>query len=203
MVTLSIHKQIEARIKKRKRGKIFFPADFVDLGDTEVIKKTLLRLEQQGLLTRLAFGIYLYPKKSELLGNLTPSIEEIAMAIAHRDRARIIPTGVYTLNALGLSTQVPLNAVYLTDGASRKIKVGKRAILFKKTSPRNLSVKGPISGLAIQALKAIGEGKVDKQEEKKLMEILQRESRENIVHDLSVAPEWIRKIIRKAISENA
>jgi predicted transcriptional regulator of viral defense system len=114
-----------------------------------VVKKVLLRLEQKGLLKRLAFGIYLYPKNSKLLGELTPTVEEIASAIAARDKARIIPTGSYALNALGLSTQVPLNAVYLTDGATRKVAIGKRNILFKKTSPKNLSVRGPISSLVI------------------------------------------------------
>jgi len=200
MAEISIHKQIESRIKKRGKGAIIFPSDLADLGGAEVVKKVLLRLEQQGFLKRLAFGIYLYPKQSKLLGSLTPTLEEIAKAIAERDAARIVPTGIYALNRLGLSTQVPLNAVYLTDGASRKVQVGKRTILFKKTSPRNLAAAGPISRLAIQALKAIGDGKVEPGEEKKIVELLKNESQKNIKNDLSIAPEWIRKIMRKALN---
>ena len=199
MTELSIHKQIEKRIKKKGRGAIIFPVDFTDAGGAEVVKKVLLRLEHQGLLVRLAFGIYLYPKQSKLLGSLTPTLEEIAKAIAERDAARIVPTGVYALNRLGLSTQVPLNAVYLTDGAARKVQVGKRNILFKKTSPRNLAAVGPISSLVIQALKAIGDGNVEPNEETKILEVLKKESQENIKNDLSIAPEWIRKIMRKAL----
>ena len=183
------------------RGSILFPSDFADLGSTEVVKKALLRMEQQGMLNRLAFGIYLYPKQSKLLGSLTPTIEDIAKAIADRDKARIVPTGVYAMNALGLSTQVPLNAAYLTDGAARKIKVGKRTILFKKTTPRNLAAIGNISGLVIQALKAIGEGKVEPHEEKRVLELLNNESQENLKHDIAIAPEWIRKILRKSFKE--
>lgn len=200
MAEISIHKQIESRIKKRGKGAIIFPSDFADLGGAEVVKKVLLRLEQQSFLKRLAFGIYLYPKQSKLLGSLTPTLEEIAKAIAERDAARIVPTGIYALNRLGLSTQVPLNAVYLTDGASRKVQVGKRNILFKKTSPRNLAAVGPISSLVIQALKAIGDGKVELHEEKKILELLKNESQKNIKNDLSIAPEWIRKIMRKALN---
>ena len=199
---LSIHKQIESKIKRSKRGSIFFPSDFANIGGTEVVKKVLLRLEQKGLLKRLAFGIYLYPKNSKLLGELTPTVEEIASAIADRDKARIIPTGSYALNALGLSTQVPLNAVYLTDGATRKVAIGKRNILFKKTSPKNLSVRGPISSLVIQALKTIGDGKLQPNEESKILELLKKEKVENIEHDLTAAPEWIRKIMRKALDNN-
>lgn len=200
MAENSIHKQIEARIKKRGRGSIVFPADFYDIGGTEAIKKTLLRLEKQGMLIRLAFGIYLYPKQSNLLGNITPSLDEVAKAIANRDRARIVPTGSYALNALGLSTQVPLNAVYLTDGVARKVKVGKRTILFKKASPKNLAAIGPVSGLAIQALKAIGEGNITKEEEEKLLKLLKKENQAALKHDIALAPEWIKIILKKGLS---
>ncbi len=201
MAELSIHKQIEARIKKRGRGSILFPADFYTIGSTEAVKKILLRLEKQGLLTRLAFGIYLYPKQSKLLGNITPSLEEITKAIAKRDKARIVPTGSYALNALGLSTQVPLNAVYLTDGAARKVKVGKRTILFKKASPKNLAAVGTISGLAIQALKAIGEGKVSIEEEQQILKLLKKEPKGTLSQDIALAPEWIKIIMKKALIE--
>ena len=200
MAENSIHKQIEALIKERGRGSIIFPADFYDSGSTEAIKKTLLRLEKQGMLIRLAFGIYLYPKQSNLLGNITVSIDEVAKAIAKRDRARIVPTGSYALNALGLSTQVPLNAVYLTDGVARKVKVGKRIILFKKASPKNLAALGPVSGLAIQALKAIGEDNLTKEEEQKLIKLLKKENQEALKHDIALAPEWIKIILKKGLS---
>ncbi len=200
MAGTSIHKRIEKRIIEQGKGTIVFPTDFLDLGSAEVTKKVLLRLEQKGFLKRLAFGIYVYPKQSKLLGSLTPSMEEIAKAIAERDSARIVPTGIYALNRLGLSTQVPLNVVYLTDGAARKVKVGNRNILFKKTAPKNLAAVGQISGLVIQALKAIGEGKIEPHEEKKILELLKNESQKNIKNDLTVAPEWIRKIMRKAIN---
>ena len=201
MAEFSLHKQIEALIKKRGRGSIMFPPDFYTIGSTEAVKKILLRLEKQGMLTRLAFGIYLYPKQSKLLGNITPSIEEIAKAIAQRDKARIVPTGSYALNGLGLSTQVPLNAVYLTDGAARKVKVGKRTILFKKASPKNLAAVGTISGLAIQALKAIGEGKVSIEEEQKVLNLLKKENQEALKQDIALAPEWIKIIMKKALTE--
>lgn len=199
MIEDSKQKQIEIRIRERGQGTILFPSDFVDIGSSELVKKGLLRLEKKGMLTRLAFGIYLYPKKSKLLGDLTPSLEEIAKAIAERDKARIVPTGIYALNALGLSTQVPLNAVYLTDGAPRKVKVGKRTILFKKASPKNLAATGPISGLIIQALKAIGEGNLEPDEETRILEILKKENQENIRHDIAMAPDWVREIMRKSI----
>lgn len=102
------------------------------------------------------------------------------------------------LNALGLSTQVPLKAVYLTDGAARIVKVGKRTIQFKRTTPKNLSAKGQISKLVIQALKAIGKDKVSVDEERKILALLRKEKLEHLKHDILLAPEWIRKIMRNA-----
>lgn len=190
-------------IRQAKRGAIFFVESFLFAGNAKAVNKALERLVAKGEIVRIATGIYVRPKQSKLLGSLTPGTEEIAAAIARRDKARIVPTGVYALNRLGLSTQVPLNAVYLTDGAARKIKIGNRSILFKKATPKNLAAIGEISSLVIQALKTIGKDKVEPREEKRVLELLRKEKQKNIEHDIVLAPEWIRKIMRKAIIHKA
>lgn len=191
----SIHNQIEQLIIKNGRGKLVFPADFQHIGTVENVKKVLLRLDQRKTLVRIAHGIYLYPKQDKELGLLYPSVEEIAKAITKRDKARIIPTGVQALNKLGLSTQVPLNVVYLTDGAPRTVQIGKRTIKFKKTTPKNLLVKGEITGLIIQALREIGKENVTKEQLDNLEKLLKKESKTIIEHDARLAPSWISKII--------
>jgi len=196
--------KIEAKVAEilqdTPKGSVLFVDDFLDFGSPESIKKALYRLtNEKGLLIRLAHGIYLYPKTDKELGTLYPSTEEIAKAIARRDKARIIPTGVYALNRLGLSTQVPMKIVYLTDGATRSIKIGKRTISFKRTSPRNLMTTGEISTLAIQALKEIGQENVDEQILKQLKVVLKKETQENILHDAKLAPAWINKILKQSL----
>lgn len=193
-----IEAKIATKLKKLPKGSVLFVDDFLDYGSPESIKKALLRLKEKGLLVRLAHGIYLHPKADKELGILFPSTEEIAKAIARRDKSRIVPTGVQALNKLGLSTQIPMKLVFLTDGAARSIKVGKRTITFKKASPKNLLPKGEISSLAIQALKTIGQNKVDDDTLKKLQTILKKEMKENILHDAKLAPAWINKILKSA-----
>ena len=73
---------------------------------------------------RLARGLYDYPKSHLQLGLLSPSVDAIAEALAGRDRLRIQPSGAYAANLLHLSEQVPAKAVFLTDGHSRRLKVG-------------------------------------------------------------------------------
>ena len=194
-----VENRIAETLKNYPKGSVLFVDDFLDYGNPESVKKALLRLNEKEFLVRMAHGIYLYPKVDKELGVLFPSTEEIAKAIARRDKARIIPTGVQALNKLGLSTQVPMKVVYLTDGAARTIKVGKRTITFKKTSPKNLSLKGEISGLAIQALKTIGQKKLDEKTIEKIQVILKNEKKENIIYDAKLSPAWINKILMQAI----
>jgi hypothetical protein len=156
---------------------------------------------KEGLLIRVAFGIYYYPKlDSEFYGYVfknTPSIEEIACAIAKRDKCRIIPTASHALNMLGLSTQVPMNVVYITDGTPRRIKVGKgRGILFKHTSDlKRLSYKSQMLMLIVSALREIGEGRITKEEEKIIKKHFSTVSKKEFEIDIKLVPVWIRKLL--------
>lgn len=197
---MSIEDKILAQIKALPEGSLLLPADFSELGSSEAVRLSLFRLEKEGIVIRVAQGIYVRPKISKLIGPLTPSAEEVAEAIAKRDRIRTLPTGSYALNALGLSTQVPMNIVLLTDGSPRVIKIGKRTIKFKKTTPKNLLAKGKISRLAIQALKEIGNGKVTEEEENKIVALLKTEDEKDLKHDTVLAPVWIQKILKKVLT---
>lgn len=196
----SIENKIERSIKNKLRGALILPGDFFTYGSSEAIRKALDRLEDKKIIVRVAHGIYVRPKMSEFIGPILPTAEEIAEAIAKRDKLRTVPAGSYALNALGLSTQVPMNIVLLTDGSPRTIKIGKRTIKFKKTTPKNLVAKGKISRLAIQALKELGNAKVSEQEVQKIITLLKNEDRQHLVHDIALAPVWIQNIMKKALN---
>ncbi len=196
----NIEKEVLAKARKARRGALLFPEYFKGLGSAATIRKALQRLSDKKRLVWVAQGIYVILKESELIGKIQPGMQEIARAIANRDKARIVPTGMEALNQLGLSTQVPLNIVYLTDGAARKIVVGKSKITFKKTTPKNLSAKGEISGLVIQALRTIGKDKVTREETERILLLLKKENKNHLLHDIKLAPAWIAEIMSKAIT---
>ena len=195
----SIENKIEKSILSKPKGNLILPDDFTAFGSSDAVRKALSRLQEKEIIKRVAHGIYVRPRICKILGPLTPSAEEVAKAIIKRDRIRIIPTGSFALNALGLSTQVPMNIVYLTDGSSRELYVGKRKIKFKKTAAKMLMAKGRISKLVILALKEIGNGYVTIEEEKKILSLLKKEDVKLLEHDIKLAPEWIRGIMRKAL----
>lgn len=124
-------KQIRERIELQGENTLYIVRDFADLNNDGLVTRALSRLEKEGMLVRISQGIYLYPMRNRF-GILKPSIDDIAVAIAQKDKARIIPSGLTALNKLALSTQVTMNAVYLTDATAREIKIGNSTIVLKQ-----------------------------------------------------------------------
>ena len=195
----SIDDKIIMKMRKAGRGSLFFPDDFLIFGSLKAVNKALERLAQEGDILRIARGIYTRLEKDPILGPIKPGTEEIAEALRRRDKARVIPTGDLALNAIGLSSQVPMNVVFLTDGSARTITVGKRKIVFKKAAPKNFATIGELSGTAIQAMKAIGKDNLSSVQEHVIIEYLIQEDPYRLEHDIRFAPEWIRIIMRKAL----
>jgi len=196
------HSNIESRIKSYKPGEILFPTDFRGDGSEAAIKMALSRLNKEGLIKRLGYGVYAIPKKDALFGEILPSAEEVAKAIAKKEHLKIKPAGANALNRLGLSTQVPMNLVYLTDGTGREIKLGKTKIKFKPTTPKKLSLKGKISSLIIQALEEIGHENLDDSMKAKIKQLLTKENRDDLMHDLKLATAPIHDYLLKLYQTN-
>ena len=200
-MTQCIENIILNSIRKRGRGTVFFSSDFSKAGEKSAVLKALERMTAGGTIVRVARGIYCYPKidKELGLGTLYPTYEEIAQAIAKRDKARIVPAGIYAMNRLGLSTQVPMNVVYLTDGSSRKVAInGNRGILFKHVAPKNLAFQNQLALLINSALKEIGQDNITEEEKTRIKSLLSNESKDSVMQDVKLMPDWIASIIREA-----
>ena len=198
---MSIITQIEDRIKSFGRGSIFYPDDFLDLGTSDSIRQSLTRLCKDEKIVRVAQGIYCYPQIDEELGLgiIMPSSDEIARSLAKRDHARIVPTGSYAQHVLGLSTQIPLNCVYMTDGSARHLELyNGRKITFKRTTPKNLSFSSKLAMLITFALKSLGKINMEQTVIKKIRELLKNEPKSLVMKDLSLMPELIRYIVTEA-----
>ncbi|MGJ1197904.1 DUF6088 family protein [Sphingobacterium spiritivorum] len=187
--------KIENKILKSSRGELFFADDFKNIATPENIRLTLFRMENHGLIERLAHGIYIRPKKDPLLGALYPNIGEIAKEIAKRDKARIAPTGVMALYLLGLTTQVPLKAVYLTDGSQREVKIGNRTIKFKRTVPKSFAIKDELLHLIVQAFKEKGQQEITEEFLETIKPAVKKLGEKVIQNQVVYAPVWIQKQI--------
>jgi len=200
-MTQSIENTILNSIKKRGRGTVFFSSDYSKVGEKSAVLKALERMAAGGTIVRVARGIYCYPKIDKELGfgTLYPTYEEIAQAIAKRDKARIVPAGIYAMNRLGLSTQVPMNVVYLTDGSSRKVAInGNKGIQFKHVAPKNLAFQNQLALLINSALKEIGQDNITEKDKTRITSLLSNESKDSVMQDVKLMPDWIASIIREA-----
>ena len=198
----SIDDKILTNVKKRGRGTIFFAQDMLQYGQRLSVLKALERMAAAGTILRVARGIYCYPKidKQLGLGALYPSLDEIAQAVAKRDKARIAPTGSYALNVLGLSAQVQMNVVYLTDGTARRLTIGNgKGILFKHTAPKNLAFRSRTAMYITFALKELGQEGVTQEHIDRIRELVKAEKKETILADAALIPSWIMKILRNAV----
>lgn len=190
-----ITRQVMSRIAQSDPGTLFFISDFADLNNNEMVGKILSLSEKLNKLVRLSNGIYFKPEHSRF-GIIYPSTDKIIEAIAKRDKAKILPTGSTSLNILGLSTQVPMNAVYITDGSARVINIGKKKITLRRSVPKNFAYKGKIMPLLVQALKSIGKDFVTEQNLQTIRALLKNHPEpETMQHDLQLAPGWIQKLL--------
>jgi hypothetical protein len=192
----SIDSKILDRIYGHGKGWTFTPANFLDLGSRNAVASALKRHKASGLIRQLARGLYDYPRNDSQLGVLSPSSDDVAKALSGRDATRLQPSGAHAANLLGLSDQVPMKILYLTDGASRTVMVGNRQIILKRTTPRNMATSGKISGLVIQALRYLGQTHVDDTLITKLDRRLDADARKQLLKDLHYAPSWIADIMR-------
>jgi hypothetical protein len=193
----SISQTIREQIKHIKAGELFTISDFENVNNDNLVTRTLSRLQNEGTIVRVATGIYMNPKKTQF-GILYPTLDQIAQKIAERDKAQIMPTGDTALNILGFSTQVPMNAVYITNGAKRKVKVGERNIIFKNAVQKNFQFKGKLLPLIIIALKELGENRVTDDIKNKIINLISEsntEEKATMMHDLYLSPVWIKELL--------
>ena len=193
----TIDASLRSRIYGSGRGAAFTPNDFLDLGSRDAVDKALSRLVIKGTVRRLARGLYEYPREHPELGRLSPDIERVAKALAGKDRIRLQPTGAYATNLLGLSEQVPAKVVFLTDGPSRNVKIGRQEIQLRRTTPRNMAAAGRLSGLLMQAFRHLGQTQITTDRLTHLKNTLPAKERFQLLKDLPLAPAWMHPLFRQ------
>ena len=198
----SVENKIVSRIYGSQKGWAFSKNDFMDLGGDDLIRKALSILEVKGTSRRVLRGLYDYPRFSKLLNEpMGPDIDQVAQALARKYGWRIQPSENTALNLLGLSTQVPAQAVYLSDGPGKTYEIGNRQLIFKRRALKESGFKRRESELVVQALKALGRDRIDSKLRGKLSEALPAGTWKKMVRDTKTAPAWVHDVIRTVAEE--
>jgi hypothetical protein len=197
----SSYKAMYDIVEHAKEGTIFIPDDFTTCGTPDAVRSGLSRLCRNGNLCRFAKGIYYIPAYDKWDGTLRePSLDAIALKIAQRDNARVIPTGAYALNKLGLSTQVPTNIIYITDGSARQMRFGEgKSVTFRHSNDLgNFAYQSQLMQLAVLAMREIGEKTITENQKEIIKKMItEHVSEQDFNHDIVLAPTWIKTILQR------
>ena len=194
----TIAKKIFARIRASGRGSVFATKDFLDIASHETARQSLGRLAEVGTIRRLTRGVYDYPTFSALLkAPASPNPDAIARTIARSHGWTILPASETALNLLGLSTQVPANWRYFSDGPSKKYQWEGGKIIFLRRANKETTILSPKTALLVQALKALGETRINDSVIKTLKLKFSNQERARAVREARYVTSWVYEIIKR------
>ena len=190
---------LRQRIEAMPEDCILFRSDFPEY-HTEFVGSILSELTTEGMLVKIAHGIYAKPRRSKF-GVVLPSVDKVVQAIATRDNAKVLPSGMTALNALGLSTQVPMNYTYLTTGSERTVNLSNRKVVLKRGVPKNFCYGTRLISLLVQALKALKKENVGDSELNVIRQLVLKETdKDTLVKDVDMMPAWMKRIIKPMLT---
>jgi len=185
------------RIRAMHRGAVFTPRQFANLGTRAAIDQALSRLHRSGQIRRLTRGVYEFPKIHPKIGVLSPSLEGVAKAVAQRTGSRISVSGAKAANLLGLSTQVPMQNVFWTEGPSRTIRIGNQTVTLKHVAPSKMIGAGTEAGMVIQAIRSLGERGIHEVPLNTLATQLPRPIKKAVRRLAPAAPAWSQTVLNQ------
>ena len=192
---------LRKRIEAMPEDSVLFRSDLPEY-HSEFVGETLAELTKEGVLVKLAQGIYAKPRMSRF-GAVLPSVEKIVQAIAVRDNAKVLPSGMTALNALGLSTQVPMNYTYLTTGSERTVKLTNRQVVLKRGVPKNFWYETRLIALLVQALKTLKQENVGQEELQIIRSLIEKEpDKGTLANDVDKMPAWMKRLIKPMLKPN-
>ena len=199
----AIENTIAYRIRGSGGGWAFSPRDFWTSAAAQLSILPCTGWRRKGSIRRVIRGIYDYPRFSKMLDQqLSPDLDQVATALARKFRWRIQPSGATALNFLGLSTQVPARAVYLSDGPDRVYQIGNTPLVFEHTALKESGTKLKESGLIVQALKSLGPERITPEIIAKTREWLPKPMRAKVLADTKTVTGWVYSAIQQIAGED-
>jgi hypothetical protein len=193
--------QLLARAKSAPSQRVWTTADFLDLGSRAAVDQALSRLVRRGALTRPARGLYAVHRKSERLGiELPAKLEEVVDALARRSGATVVPSGATFANQLGLSTQVPMRAIFQTTGRARRYQIGGTNVELRHVSPRRLKASSPRNLAVLSAIAHLGKANIDETTLARLRSVTERADDASLLDDARNQPAWVVAVVRQVMA---
>jgi uncharacterized protein DUF6088 len=197
--------KIIRRVRAHGRGNwVCTPRDFWDIGGRAAIDQALSRLVKVGQLRRVGRGLYDLPRISRALNRPAPANLDAAIAaVARRDNIRVLPDGIVAANRLGLTNAVPAKADYVTDGATRVVKIDGWTVRLRHARPALMHWADRPAATVVQALDWLGPRAAD---DPQTVTILRKRLPDRVKRDLAsgsrTLPGWAASIVNKVVADS-
>ncbi len=179
-------------------GRPIVAKELLHLGRRAAVDQVLSRLVQRGALLRAGRGIYVLPVANRF-GTRAPSAAKLVEGLAIQRGETIVRHGAVAANALGLTTQVPMRAVYLTSGPSRRLKLGAQMVEFRHVPGWQLIFPGRTAGDVVRALAWLGPEKAG-EAIRKLRAKLPPSERKEVASARSRLPTWMAQEVSALVT---
>jgi hypothetical protein len=191
------HRIIE-QSRRLPTGALLAPRSFLHLGSRAAVDQAFSRMARSGELVRVGRGRYVRPRQTRF-GARIPSPSELVERLAEATGELVVPGGAAAAHGLGLTTQVPVRAVYLTSGATRELKLGSQTVELRNAPAWKLWGAGAREGDVLRALEWMGKGGVTHQVAQRAVEKLEPEERERLLLACASVPSWLSRVVTGAL----
>ena len=180
------------------------PKDFLDFGSREAIDQALYRLVKAGELRRVGHGLYRMSGIGEVQKSAAPAdLDSAVAALARRDGVRMMPDGLFAANQLGLTSAVPAEASYVTDGHSRTLKIDGRTVQFRHAGPQVMWWAGRPAAPVVQVLRWLGrDAAADDQMISELQRLLPTEVKSDLLQNIRSLPGWAIPLVKSIATDS-
>ena len=145
------------------------------------------------------------PRISEVLKRNAPvDLDATIVALARRNRVRIMLDGLVAANQLGLTNAVPTNASYVTDGQWSMLKIDGRSVRFQHAGPSVMRRAGKTGGPVVQALRWLGpDAAADARVVTTLKRLLSDDVKVDLLQNSRDLPGWAIPLARSITTDQA
>ena len=163
------------------------------LGSRAAVDQALSRLVRRGKLIRSGRGLYVRPAESRF-GIRAPAPEKVVSQLAKLRGETVATHGAAAANHLGLTTQIPMQTIYLTSGRTRHLKLGAQDVELQHAPSWQLINAGRPSGDILRAIVWAGRPQAHAVLAR-LKERLAPDVRAELVASRAALPGWLAETI--------
>lgn len=193
---MTITERIKITIEGLPLGEPFSSTQLLSFGTRAAVDQCLSRCVKAGTITRVSRGVYVKPKLNRYVGAVIPAPMEVVKAKLPRNEIFQIH-GAEAARQMKLSTQVPAQPVFYTQGSNREFLVGGLKVKLKHVSSRKLALGTRPAGIAFSALWYFGKKNVTPSVIEKIKRNLPPEEFQFLSGSRWAMPAWMANVFDK------